>query len=420
MPSSVPPQGLVDWATSGTNQTKPTNSIQNDSGMVANIAPTDQGGRLNYILNKVAGWAKFLATTLAPYSFFNNWTVTTQGDVFTATNDVVAYHMRYDDLADRWYCSSIDLASGGNIRAFDSADGITWSPDSNILVSVDCNDESFTPIYSNGTKCMVLATEHSGPTPKVFVSTDNTTANLAAVTSPTWSSTTPAYVRDLLWDPDSSRWFMCGVNSALTTGYIYSSSDDGANWTLEYQSTGNLSSIATDGNGNGLAVHDDDAQTRYVTGGMTGTWAAGGTGPITANRNVNYSPSTGFFVIIGSGGEIQLVPESDLTSAPTDTDWETDMILHSPELTVFQSEAGGVGNAGDWWVLLRGGRIVTDTEHEDSWRLGYLGNSEMPAAAPASSHTTHGGGKGRFVFVLDELFFGTEDVLAYSDYFPNE
>jgi len=264
-----------------------------------NIGEAPGARHMNYVLSNTASFQYALAKALAPQIAFNNfdYTATSTGPANAADN----FHVDYDSLADKFYGVGIDTS--GNQFAVDSADGITWSANKNVVNVGAGAYGDVSKIVSDGTNCMMAA--DNGSSAQVFKSSSLLVAGFPAggvnVTGNVTSS-------DLVWDAGNSLWIWCGQNST-PRGTIFTS-PAGTTWTSRYTeaSATNMISLATDGQGNSFAQNVSGGG-RYSSNGTT--WNASTTSPGVSN-NVVWSESLQLFVCIAnSNGAVWTSEDGD-------------------------------------------------------------------------------------------------------------
>jgi hypothetical protein len=401
MPTN-PPKVTTTFATDGGADAATPTDAEISTGFRKGDT-TDFNQTLNYSLNRLCGWGDFLGKTLAPDVAARNITWTDIEDPFTGGNATAGLYIRYDDLADKWYASSSDLSTGSNIRCFDSDDGITWSAEKKVI-TIDTNDESFSPIYSNGTVCAMAATEHSGPTAKFFVSTDNTVANMSAAAG---SFVAIKYVRDMLWDPFTSKWYVIGLNSATTQGYLEWSDDNGATWNnvAGFSTVDNPRAFATDGLGYSYCVMDDSTSHRYSSGGMDGTWTA--KTHSLAFVACTFLPGKDYFLLVSSVGSVFLQDRNAFSVASWDTDYDAKQVLVGGDLNLI------IGDTGVRSTAFEITSIVEAKGHQN-YNLRTLGFLPEDFSANITANHKFTGNSSRIVWT-----YGTSDKLAYTDFGPS-
>lgn len=400
MPIEPPADAVIEWATDGGADKAKPSQIEYARGFQT-ADTTDFNSDLNWALNTISRGAKFVTRLSAPeVALYNMQKVATSP--FGASLE--AWHIRYDELADRWYATTAALATASDILCWDSADGITWSASK--TTSTNANDQSCTSMWTNGSVCAVAATNHTGPTAEFWVSSDLTVANLAVAAG---SFNNIAFVRDMLYDQDSSRWFVLGVNTAVTTGYIESSGDAGANWTLEHTSTDNLSCFATDQLGGAIALADDANSKAFVTGGMTGVWAAGTAGPNTS-RECHYLPFADMYISVGLPGSMMTHPGifEGVSGGGIDTDYDFDLCIYGNDFTLLEGDAGTRSADLDFYSM----SSSAGKGHED-FVIEQFGAPAFSTSNDWDQDTTCSHGQGKIVFLG-----GTTDDLIVGYYGP--
>jgi len=400
----TPPDNFIEWATDGGADKAKPSLIQYARGF--QTADRDEfNSDLGYVNNLTSRWSKFNAQVNAAEIAVRNVTYYESSFPFTAAvGPAQALHIRFDSLAEKWYATSADATTSADIRCFDSDDGITWSAEKKV-VTADANDESCTAIWSNGTVCAMATTEHSGPTAYMWISTDNTVANLAKMTG---SFNNIAYVTDFLYDQFDSKWYALGRNSALTDGYLESSSNGGASWTVEHSALDNFRAMATDQLGNAVIRSDDTGLVQYCAtagGGMDGFWFAGGTG--IAVTRAHYLAHLDAFVSVGVSGSCELHMLALISASPFDTDYDFDMCAFTEDTVIFEGDTGTRSTAGQFYTLIETARL------KDSFNMGLLPSLRSEAGGDCEADTTYSGGQGKLV-----VTYGALDRIAVLTYGP--
>jgi len=401
MPTN-PPKVTTTFATDGGADAATPSSAEIGTGFRANDT-TDFNQTLNYSLNRLCGWGDFLGKTLAPDIAARNITWTDIEDPFTAGNATQGLYIRYDDLAETWYASSADASTGANIRCFNSDDGITWSAEKKV-VSVDGWSDSFSPIYSNGTVCAVAATAVASATAKFFVSSDLTVANMSAAAG---AFVAIKHVRDMLWDPDTSKWYVIGLNAGKTQGYLEWSDDNGATWNnvAGFSTTNNPRAFATDGLGFAWCVMDDSTSHRHCTGGMDGTWLSlSHTAQFTS---CTFVPNLNAFIGTDAARSVYIYHRNSFSVAAFDTDYDAKQLLVGGDVNLFIGET--FGRSTDWEIT-----SMVEMNGYKFYNLRTLGFIPEEFSGWISGNHKFTGSPSRIVWT-----YGSLDKLAYTDFGPS-
>lgn len=164
----------------------------------------------------ISWWMKNLATSAGPYNVFNN--AEDKSSPYTATISS-GLAVEYNELADKFFAAYYRSGEPGDVLAYDSDDGITWSAAKTVTTTTypRCSAPA-----SDGTYLGI------GVDNTFYRSTDLTAANLTS--QGTFANIVEC--NGLVYSSNDSLWIAIGTNGT-TTGYIESSSN-GTTWTLRH------------------------------------------------------------------------------------------------------------------------------------------------------------------------------------------
>jgi hypothetical protein len=163
----------------------------------------------------ISWWMKNLSSITGGFAVCNNAEQKTSPFAATILGSL---SVEYNELADKFYCTYIKTAAGGDCNAYDSDDGITWSS----VKTVDASP-AFPVCSQPASDGTYFAVGQDGTFNR---STDLTVANTVAYG--TFANITKC--TGLVYSTNDSLWIACGSNGT-TTGYI-ESSPTGLTWTL--------------------------------------------------------------------------------------------------------------------------------------------------------------------------------------------
>jgi len=379
------PTHVAEWATDGgADKTAPASP---SLGHVVG-EKTDFNSSTNYILNNLAAWSKFnLELNAADIAYAN---IIQDSAYDFGASILTAAHMTYDPLAELWYFSTY---RAGACELYSSPTGLggTWS----VAVSRTCSaDHNMTPLRSNGTLVAV------GLDDGFHMSTSNSISDIAV--SPTSTFAYIDEVRDCIYDQDSGRWFVIGVNTAQTSSYLESSAD-GLTWDSELTFGGSIlmTSISHDNLGAGVITTDIASVNYHISGGMTGSWSGATTDPSTYLINTAWSPSLELYIGTTTADRLWFSSTGDVW---TDTGLSVYAMYVTPEFTLAHEKSTNECLA-----------FVSPALDSVSFTMMRLGMWSIYPSNYWTDDTTWEGGQGKLIFT-----HGSYDQLAVSVYGPEE
>jgi hypothetical protein len=402
-PADHPQSVFGRWSASNFNWSHLAKGKRN-TGWLVGEAP---GARhMNYYTREALEWYRVLARTLAPQIAVNN--LDYSGFINIGGAQVFnSLHLDYYADADMWFSSAVDAS--GNVAVSNSTDAETWATvqyPANVSSTGDASK-----VVSDGTICAVAADD--GIDAEVFVSTNNTVANMTGGNFPAGDGLNAVESSDLVYD--GTYWIWAGRST--TAARIFTASDPTGSWTSRAVPGApgtDMISLATDGAGTSVA-QGSSGQAYYSTNGIT--WVAATTSPTAAN-NIVYSKSLGLFVLCEN-------TTGEMWTSEDGVNW-TDMwaaegvpplhnLVHTDDFVLGWGKPSVSANGESYFEIYAFHQTALDRDSFSWTRLGTVW-SDLHAPKFNTSLGIYSCGGGKLVFPWDSTSPSDDAYLALSHY----